>query len=95
MAKLLVNNNDHKIAVQPVVAYEEDGTLNVRTFPAMISEVVGSFVFIFLFMLCTDKKTQYSDDKVINCFIISSSYIAARLMGGGQLVSCVDHGTEA
>lgn len=53
----------------------------------MISEVVGSFVFIFLFMLCTDKKTQYSNDKVINCFIMSSAYISARLMAGGCFVA--------
>ena len=53
----------------------------------MISELVGSFVFIFLFMLCTDKKTQYSDDKVINCFIMSSAYVSARLMAGGAFVT--------
>jgi glycerol uptake facilitator-like aquaporin len=56
----------------------------------MISEALASFVFIFLFMLCTDKKTQYSDDKVINCFIMSASYCAARLMGGGGLVTVVN-----
>jgi len=38
-------------------------------------------------MLSTDKKTQFSNDKVINCFIISSSYVAARLMAGGCLVT--------
>ena len=53
----------------------------------MISECIGSFVFIFLFMLCTDKKTQYSNDKVINCFIMSSAYISARLMAGGCFVT--------
>jgi hypothetical protein len=53
----------------------------------MISEFIGSFVFIFLFMLCTDKKTQYSDDKVINCFIMSSAYVSARLMAGGAFVT--------
>jgi hypothetical protein len=38
-------------------------------------------------MLCTDKKTQYSEDKVINCFIMSSAYVSARLMAGGALVT--------
>jgi len=38
-------------------------------------------------MLSTDKKTQYSEDKVINCFIMSASYVAARLMGGGGIVT--------
>jgi hypothetical protein len=38
-------------------------------------------------MICTDKKTQYSEDKVINCFIMSSAYTAARLMSGGSLIT--------
>jgi hypothetical protein len=53
----------------------------------LTSEVVASGVFIFLFMLSTDKKTQYSEDKVINCFIMAASYVAARLMGGGGIVT--------
>jgi glycerol uptake facilitator-like aquaporin len=84
-------NRDNKNYVQPAFKITEDkdgdfscGTNNI---PAMISECTGAFVFIFLFMICTDKKTQYSDDKVINCFIMSASYTAARLMGGGGLVS--------
>lgn len=54
------------------------GTLN-----AYISEIVGSFVFIFLFMLATEKNSQFSEDKVINCFILASAYVAARLIAGG------------
>lgn len=38
-------------------------------------------------MLCTDKKTQFSKDRVVNCLIISSSYVSARLMSGGRLVT--------
>jgi len=60
-----------------------------KYYEACISEMTGSFVFVFLFMLCTDKKTQFSNDKVINCFIISSAYVAARLIGGGQCVTMV------
>jgi len=75
------------------------------TFAAFISEAMGAFVFIFLFMMATDKKTQFSNDKVINCFILASSYIAARLLCGGELVTCftrlgvsdydIDNGTAA
>ena len=59
-------------------------------FNALLSEATGAFIFIFLFMLCTDKKTQYSDDKVINCFIMAASYCAARLMGAGGLVTVIN-----
>jgi glycerol uptake facilitator-like aquaporin len=60
----------------------------------MISELVGTFMFVFLFMLSTDKKTQFSDDKVINCFIISASYVAARLMAGGEMATVIFIGAE-
>lgn len=42
-------------------------------------------------MLATDKKTQFSEDKVINCFILAASYTAARLLAGGQMVTCFAH----
>lgn len=49
--------------------------------------MTGTFIFVFLFMLSTDKKTQFSKDKVINCFIIASAYVASRLMAGGTLIT--------
>lgn len=57
---------------------------------AFVSEVTGSFVLVFLFMICTDKKTQFSQDKVVNCFIVASSYCSARLMAGGTLVTGIE-----
>ena len=63
---------------------------NPKYFEAAVSELTGSFFFIFLFMLSTGKDTQFSEDKVINCFIIASAYAASRLMAGGELVTNVD-----
>lgn len=76
------SDNKHTLAT-PML----DSELNPKSFSSFISEIVGSFVFVFMFMLCTDKKTQFSRDKVINCFIIASSYISARLMSGGKMVT--------
>jgi len=52
------------VAVSPVQTMENIGTDEkiIISYPyknksAMISEVVGTFMFVFLFMLCTDKKT--------------------------------------
>ena len=42
------------------------------------------------FMISTDKTTQYSSDKVINSFVVASSYCAARLIGGGGEVTGLD-----
>lgn len=73
----------HLVAVSPIETLDGDE----KYFSVMISEFIGTYVFIFMFMLSTDSKTQFSSDKVINCFIIASAYVGARLMAGGQLVT--------
>ena len=52
-----------------------------------MSELLGSFFFIFFYVLSTGEKTTFSKDKVINCMIISSAYCSSRLMSGGRLVT--------
>ena len=85
VSKFLLAGAGEKMNIAPNPFRKAD--LSYRATPSMISEVVGSFVFIFLCMLCSDKKTQYSQDKVINCFIMSSAYISARLIAGGCFVT--------
>lgn len=82
----LPDNTAAELAVRSLAEVEEPGHKS-NNFASILSEVTGSFIYIFLFMLCTNKETQYSEDKVVNCFIIASSFIAARLMGGGNLVT--------
>ena len=53
IARFLLAGENMVIAVQPML----DAEGYSRPVSAMISEAVGSFVFIFLFMLSTDKKT--------------------------------------
>lgn len=62
-----------------------------KIFQSWVSETIGTFVFVFLFMICTDPATQFSQDKVINCFIMAASYVAARLISGGKLVTALVH----
>lgn len=38
-------------------------------------------------MISTDDKTRYSKDKVMNCLVIASSFVAAQGIAGGQIVS--------
>jgi len=84
VSKFLNDSNEfHNVQATPI----EDKDGDSKIFSSVISELVGSFVFIFMFMLCTDKKTQFSKDKVINCFIIASAYVSSRLMAGGGLVT--------
>ena len=60
---------------------------STKWFSACGSEIAGTFLFVFMIMICTDKKTQFSSDRVINCFIMASSYVSARLFAGGPLVT--------
>jgi glycerol uptake facilitator-like aquaporin len=66
-----------------------DDAGSAKIFSAILSESFGSFMFVFLFMICTDRKTQFSDDKVINCFIVAGAYVASRLFAGGRMITGV------
>ena len=61
----------------------------LKWFSSWISEIVGAAIYVFMFILATDKRTQFSNDKVINCLIMASCYVSARLLGGGSLVTWV------
>lgn len=57
---ILETDHCHSVLVQPIsVGIVEAGEKSVSSkwFAAMISEVIGSFFFCFLFMLSTDKST--------------------------------------
>lgn len=51
----------------------------------MMQESLGSFIAVLFFMMQTDEKMFFSREKAINCFIIASSYVAARAMFYGQV----------
>lgn len=51
---------------------------------AITQEVLGTFIFVIFFMMQTDEKMLFSRERAINCFIIASSYVAARAMFFGQ-----------
>lgn len=60
-------SEDVVIYPRPVLGYHPDDYLpkekagqifySFKTFGAFVSETIGAFIFIFLFMLSTDKKT--------------------------------------
>ena len=85
LTKFILNTKaGSNLAVSPVSYLPTPDALPVyRTFAAPFSEAGGTAFFVLLFMICNDKKTQFSNDQVMNCFTMASSYIAARLFGGG------------
>merc|ERR1712166_750958 len=58
-----------------------------KEFAALISEIIGTFALITLFMLSIDPTTQFSKDTVVITFCIGASYIGSRLMSGGSLIT--------
>ena len=56
-------------------------------FQSILSEIIGTFVFCLFFMISTDKRTQYSDQKALNCLVIASSYVGATMLAGGAAVT--------
>ena len=47
-------------------------------FYCALGELVGTFLFCLFYMISTDKETRYSTDNVLNCLVISASYLAAK-----------------
>jgi glycerol uptake facilitator-like aquaporin len=91
---ILDTDDCHHVIVQPIsVGGSGKDEVSNKWFAAMISETIGTFFFCFLFMLCTDKATQFSQDRVINCFIIASSFCSSRLLAGGTLVTGMNTNT--
>ena len=87
-AMLVLFLNGNREIGMPLIAVDiEDVDVSTKGFSSIISEVTGTFFFVFMFMLCTDEKTRFSSDKVVNCFIIASAYISGRLIAGGSMVS--------
>jgi hypothetical protein len=52
-------------------------------FASWVSETIAAFIYVLFFMISTDDKTRYSKDKVMNCLVIASSFVAAQGIAGG------------
>lgn len=53
MGRFLFNSDFGDVLVTP--RFANDGSN--KSFSALISEIVGTYFFVFMFMICTDKKT--------------------------------------
>ncbi|CDW87230.1 major intrinsic protein [Stylonychia lemnae] len=56
-------------------------------FYAMVAETLGSFLVVFFYLTQTEKKTVFSQEQAVNCFIIASAYIGARAMLNGTKIT--------
>lgn len=49
-----------------------------------MQEFIGTFIFVLFFKIVTDERLYFSRENAINCFIIASSYVAARSIVNGS-----------
>jgi glycerol uptake facilitator-like aquaporin len=56
---------------------------NEMIFGAMMQESLGTLILVQFYLMQTDERMHYSKEPAINCFIISSSYNAARAIFNG------------
>ena len=65
-------------------AFALQPTSNGTIFGAMMQESLGAFILVVFYMMQSDEKMHFSNEASINCFIISSSYYAARAIFNGN-----------
>ena len=53
----------------------------------MVSELIGTFFFVSLYMINVDPMQQFTKDKVKICMGIAASYCGAKLLAGGTLTT--------
>ena len=63
----------------PILTYADSFFLR-----ALVQELLCTFIYVFFFMTCTDEKLLFSNEKAINCFILASAFVGARVMFAGQ-----------
>ncbi len=56
---------------------------NEMIFGAIMQESLGTLILVQFYLMQTDERMHYSKEPAINCFIISSSYNAARAIFNG------------
>lgn len=75
--------------VEPI----KDDELSTKYWTAMWSELLGTFFYVTFFLMSSDKRTRFSNDKVINSFILAGAFVASRLISGGRMVTGLPQGT--
>jgi glycerol uptake facilitator-like aquaporin len=51
----------------------------------IISEIIGSFLMVFMYLCSTEEKTKFTKDSVVQTMILASSYLAAMMLAGSNV----------
>lgn len=79
------------VAVYPYTTNNTVGGTNT-VFPAIMQEIVGTFIFVLFFKIMTDERLHFSKENAINCFVIASAYVASRQIVNGATGAVATYG---
>lgn len=60
-------------------------TADPQTMRAILQELIGTFLFVFFYLAQSEKESEVSSEKAINCLVIAAAFVSARAMVMGQL----------
>jgi glycerol uptake facilitator-like aquaporin len=86
-ATILKIDHDELYKQPSKIVNRDTQAIQGNAFTTSLSETFGTFLFVLFFMISTDKKTRYSNDKVMNSLVISASYMSACVFSGGPDVT--------
>lgn len=53
--------------------------------PSTLTEIVGSFILVFMYLCSTEEKTKFSKDSILQTMVLSGAYLAAMIFGGSYV----------
>ena len=53
-----------------------------KLWPSTMTEIIGSFLLVFMYLCSTEEKTKFTKDHLIQTIVLSGSYLAAMNFAG-------------
>ena len=54
-------------------------------YPSSLTEIIGSFVLVFMYLCSTEEKTKFSKDSILQTMVLSASYLSAMMIAGAYV----------
>lgn len=53
--------------------------------PSSLTEMIGSFILVFMYLCSTEEKTKFSKDQLLQTMVLSGSYISSMVFSGAYV----------
>ena len=57
----------------------------VKYWPSTLTEITGSFLLVFMYLLSTQEKTKFTKDHMLQTIVLAGSYLAAMNFAGSYV----------